>query len=70
MRKDLDLDVEANIIVYVACSTEFRELVVGHLDFISHEVRATKIEFGMIKGEYKKKWNIENEKMDISIIKS
>ena len=70
MRKDLDLDVEANIIVYVACSTEFRELVVEHLDFISHEVRATKIEFGMIKGEYKKKWNIENEKMDISIIKS
>jgi isoleucyl-tRNA synthetase len=70
MRKDLDLDVEAHIIVYVDCSAEFRELVEQHLDFISHEVRASKIEFGINTGKYRKKWNIENEKVDISIIKS
>jgi isoleucyl-tRNA synthetase len=70
MRKDLDLDVEANIIVYVDCGAKFRELVEQHLDFISHEVRATQIEFGINTGKYRKKWNIENEKVDISIIKS
>jgi len=68
MRKDLDLDVEAHIIVYVDCSVEFGELVEQHLDFISHEVRATKIEFGIKNGKYRKKWNIENEKVDISIL--
>ena len=70
MRKDLDLDVEAHIIVYVDCSAEFRELVEQHLVFISHEVRASKIEFGINTGKYRKKWDIENEKVDISIIKS
>jgi len=70
MRKDLDLDVEANIIVCVDCSVEFRELVEKHLDFISIEVRAPKIEFGKKNGKYSKKWDIENEKVDISIIMS
>jgi isoleucyl-tRNA synthetase len=69
MRKDLDLDVEAHIIVYVDCSVEFRELVEEHLDFISREVRATKIAFRIKNGEYRKEWNIENEKIVISIIK-
>ncbi|MCC7549949.1 MAG: isoleucine--tRNA ligase [Methanobacterium sp.] len=70
MRKDLDLDVEANIKVYVNCSSEFRGLVEPHLDFISHEVRAPTLEFRDDKGDYSKKWNIEEHELSISIIKS
>lgn len=70
MRKDLDLDVEANINVYVDCSSEFKELVEPHLDFISHEVRANDLLFEMIDGDYNKKWNIEEHELSISIVKS
>lgn len=70
MRKDLDLDVEANINVYVNCSPEFRALVNPHLDFISHEVRAQNLQFTYEDGDYTKKWNIEDYKLTISIKKS
>ena len=67
MRKDLDLDVEANISVSVNCSLKFQELVEPHLDFISHEVRAKSLVFGSDKGDYTKKWNIEEHELVISI---
>jgi len=70
MRKDLDLDVEANIDVYVDCSPEFSALVKPHLDFISHEVRAQNLQFTDEDGDYTKKWNIEDYKLTISIKKS
>nr|WP_243686869.1 DUF5915 domain-containing protein [Methanobacterium formicicum] len=70
MRKDLDLDVEANIDVYVNCSPEFSSLVNPHLDFISHEVRAQNLQFTDEDGDYTKKWNIEDYKLTISIKKS
>ena len=46
MRKDLDLDVEANIQVFLECSVQFRDLIKTFLGFISHEVRADKFVFG------------------------
>ncbi len=70
MRKDLDLDVEANINVYVDCSPEFEALIEPYLDFISHEVRAQKLLFKTQDGDYHKKWNIEEHELSISIIKS
>jgi isoleucyl-tRNA synthetase len=70
MRKDLDLDVEANINVYVDCSPEFRKMVEPHLNFVSHEVRASKLLFGAVDGDYSKKWNIEEHGLSISIVKS
>jgi isoleucyl-tRNA synthetase len=70
MRKDLDLDVEANIEVYVDCGENFRELVEPFLEFICNEVRAQKILFQSLEGEYSKEWNIEDEKMTLSILKS
>lgn len=67
MRKDLDLDVEANIQVFLDCSQQFRELIKPFLGFISHEVRAQKFIFKPKEGEYTKKWNIEEEKVIITI---
>ncbi len=69
MRKDLDLDVEANIQVYVECSLEFRDLIKTFLGFISHEVRAEKFVFNKLKGDYTKKWNIEDDEVVITIKK-
>ena len=40
MRKDMDLDVEANIGVMVNTNAEFKELVEKQSDLISEEVRA------------------------------
>ena len=70
MRKDQDLDVEAHINVFVSCNQEFRELVLPHLDFISHEVRAQSLEFKDETGDYTKNWNIEDYELVISISKS
>jgi isoleucyl-tRNA synthetase len=69
MRKDLDLDVEANIQVYVNCQEQFRELIKTFLGFISHEVRAQKFVFYPIEGDYTKKWNIEEDEVEITIKK-
>ncbi|MGI6482923.1 MAG: isoleucine--tRNA ligase [Methanobacterium sp.] len=70
MRKDLDLDVEANIDVYVDCSPEFRKMVEPHLNFVSHEVRAHNLLFDSVDGDYSKKWNIEKHELSIGILKS
>ena len=40
MRKDMDLDVEANVGVMVNTNAEFKELVEKQSDLISEEVRA------------------------------
>ena len=69
MRKDLDLDVEANIQVYLECSEQFRELIKPFLGFISQEVRAQKFVFNSIEGDYTKKWNIEDDEVMITIKK-
>lgn len=66
MRKDLDLDVEANINVAVDCSEKFKDLVKTQLDMISNEVRAKSLVFE--KGtKNKKEWKIEDEILSIYI---
>ena len=69
MRKDLDLNVEANIQVIVECSKEFKEAVLPHLDYISNEVRTENLEFENITSSegYTKEWKIEEEQLKIFI---
>ena len=75
MRKDLDFDVEANINVDVETSTEFKDLIVPQSEFISHEVRAKSLiitdteECSKDSKDYTKEWDIEGEKVVISIKK-
>ncbi len=70
MRKDLELDVEAHIVVYVDCSPEFQGLVEPFLDFISQEVRAQELSFQAGNGEYSKEWKIEDYELTVGIKKS
>ena len=70
MRKDLDLDVEANIEVSVDCSSKFRGLIENFIDFISHEVRADKLVFGIENEDYTKQWKIEDEDVNVNIKES
>ena len=73
MRKDLDLDVEANINVDVETSPEFKDLIVPQSEVISHEVRAKSLiitdteECSKDSKDYTKEWDIEGEKVIISI---
>ena len=72
MRKDIDLDVEANIDVSVVSSAEFKDLIVPQSEFITHEVRANSLiitdteECGESEG-YVKQWDVEGEEIIISI---
>ena len=69
MRKDLDLNVEANIMVTVECSDEFKDAVSPHADYISNEVRTNDLKFDVISSEegYTKDWKIEEEQVKIFI---
>ena len=69
MRKDLDLNVEANIQVIVECSEEFKDAVLPHQDYISNEVRTANLEFEDISSDegYTKEWKIEEEQLRIFI---
>ncbi len=69
MRKDLDLNVEANIQVIVECSEEFKDAVLPHQDYISNEVRTANLEFDSIPSDegYAKDWKIEEEQLKIFI---
>jgi isoleucyl-tRNA synthetase len=69
MRKDLDLDVEANVEVFLECSADFKKLIVNFMDFVSHEVRAEKFHFASETGDYDKEWNIEDYRVKIAIKK-
>ena len=70
MRKDLDLDVEANIEVFLECDDDFKQLIENFLDFISHEVRAEQFNFGSESGDYAKEWKIEAHEVKITIKKA
>lgn len=77
MRKDMDLDVEATIDVFVKSSTKFKELVETQSAFISNEIRADSLIFSDIEecnlsennDKYTKEWKIEEEEICISIKK-
>ncbi|MEN6573574.1 DUF5915 domain-containing protein, partial [Methanobacterium aggregans] len=70
MRKDQDLDVEANIEVYVECGPDFQALLENFLDFISNEIRADKFVFGSENEGYRKEWKIEDYEVTVTIKKS
>ena len=69
MRKDLDLNVEANISVCVECSDDFKEAVIPHKEYISNEVRTDNLEFASVESltGYTKDWKIEDEELKIFI---
>ncbi len=73
MRKDMDLDVEANIQIFIDCSDQFSDLIKAFLGFISNEVRAMKFVFtkdlNEVSGDYTKIWNIEDDEVGITIKK-
>ncbi len=72
MRKDMDLDVEANIDVCVETSSEFAELITPQSEFISHEIRAKSLtivdsEVCDKMCDHEKEWDIEGNNVIISI---
>lgn len=69
MRKDLDLDVEANIDVFLECDPEFQNLIENFIDFISHEVRANTFNLHYEMGDYNKEWQIEDYNIKIALKK-
>lgn len=78
MRKDMDLDVEANIDVMVKTSTEFKDLILPQLKTIMSEVRARTMVVSDIEecesceltkdGNNIKNWDIEGEEVCIHIL--
>lgn len=81
MRKDLDLDVEANIDVMVESSSKFKELIMPQVNFITNEVRARTLVVSDIRehdcdlvkdydsNHHIKDWDIEGENISIHIVK-
>ena len=66
MRKDLDLEIEARIVVDLDIDDErVDELVRDHEAFIAEEVRAD--EFGTVEDGHRKTWDVEGVEMEIAI---
>jgi isoleucyl-tRNA synthetase len=66
MRKDLDLDLEAEIRVDLGVSDErISNLISQHRDLVAQEVRAD--EFGPVEDGYRKDWDVEDVQMNIAI---
>ena len=66
MRKDLDLDLEAEIRVDLGVSDErISNLISQHRDLVAQEVRAA--EFGPVEDGYRKDWDVEDVQMNIAI---
>ncbi len=64
MRKELDLNVEEFIESVVDIDPK---LVEGWVDYIKHETRSVKLEFGKPREGYIKEWDIEGMKVEIGI---
>ena len=66
MRKELDLDLEAEIRVDLSLGDErVSELISRHEDLVAREVRAT--EFGGVDDGHRQTWDVEGVEMDIAI---
>jgi isoleucyl-tRNA synthetase len=66
MRKELDLDLEAEIRVDLSLGDErVSELIARHEDLVAREVRAA--EFGAIQDGHRQTWEVEDIEMDIAI---
>jgi len=66
MRKQMDLDVEEKINVYVKAPDEFVSYVSANLDYVKNETRADNITFGDVSG-YIKEWKIEGYSVTIGV---
>ncbi len=66
MRKDLELDIEAEIRVALDVADErIADLVRRHEDLVAEEVRAR--EFGTVEDGYEETWDVEGTRMTISV---
>ena len=66
MRKELDLDLEAEIRVDLSLGDErISELVSRHEELVAREVRAA--EFGTVEDGHRQTWSVEDIEMDIAI---
>lgn len=76
MRKDLDLDIEDNIIIELEVSPKIKDIIEGKIvpdtmDLMSREVRATSISFNSVdESYYSKDWSIKDEDLKIHIKKN
>jgi isoleucyl-tRNA synthetase len=68
MRKDLELDIQAQIRLDLEIRDErVAELVRGHEELIAEEVRAEEI--GTVEDRHRKAWDVEGVEMEIAIEK-
>jgi len=66
MRKELELDLEAEIRVDLAVSDErISGLISCHEELVAREVRAA--EFGEVEDGHRQTWEVEDIEMDIAI---
>jgi isoleucyl-tRNA synthetase len=66
MRKDLELDIEAEIRLDLDIKDDrIADLVADHDDLIAREVRAA--EFDAVEDGYRETWDVEGIEMDIAI---
>jgi isoleucyl-tRNA synthetase len=76
MRKNMDLDIEDHISVFIESSDRFKSFLTSQISVISNEVRGKSIEFQKLSNDlessdetYKKDWKIEDENIKILIFK-
>lgn len=68
MRKEMDLEIEEKIIVYLLIPEELKSFLNDQLNYIKNETRADEIIFGKVEG-YEKEWKIEKYRIKIGIKK-
>ena len=69
MRKEADFEVMDKIIVYAEQNEKIKQILSDNSDEIKAEVLANEIVFDKI-GEYSKEWNINGEKVTLSVEKA
>mgnify|MGYP000241633224 CR=1 FL=1 len=72
MRKDMDLQVDDYIYVWIDGPAEGLEMARGQLAYIENETRAKSVSLGRgpSKGAYVKKWSLEEGDYEIGITKA
>ena len=69
MRKEADFEVMDKIVVYADKNDKIKQILSDNSDEIKAEVLANEIVFDKI-GEYSKEWNINGEKVTLSVEKA
>ena len=66
MRKEMDLEIEEYVRVYIKAPDEFILMIKRHEEYISGETRAREINYGSLRG-YVKRWKINNYSVEIGV---